>query len=121
MLIYVQIKQAGIMFNTAKDLRGRIEMLPAVPEWKFKTISLTKHPTKEPTLLFYRDALECVEYLFGNPVFADHIDFCPVRLYRDSERTIRMYSEWMTGNTAWEMQVCIRISSNFTSTISYSS
>lgn len=57
--------------------------------------------------LFYRDALDCVEYLFGNPLFTDQIDFSPVRLYRDAERTIRVYTEWMTGNTAWEMQVCI--------------
>ena len=55
--------------------------------------------------LFYRDALDCVEYLLGNPLFSDHIDFCPVRLYRDAERTIRVYTEWMTGNAAWEMQV----------------
>ena len=57
-------------------------------------------------LLFYRDALDCVEYLFGNPVFADKLDFCPVRLYRNAELTIRMYTEWMTGDSAWEMQVC---------------
>jgi len=83
-------------------------MLPSVPEWKFKIITLTGHATKEPMLLFYRDALDCVEYLFGNPVFTGKIDFCPVRLYRNSEQTIRMYTEWMTGNAAWQMQVCIR-------------
>jgi len=55
-------------------------------------------------LLFYRDALDCVEYLFGNPVFADKIDFCPVQLYHNSEQTICMYTKWMTGNVAWEMQ-----------------
>ena len=82
-------------------------MLPSVPEWKFKIITLTGHATKEPMLLFYRDALECVEYLFGNPIFAGKIDFCPVRLYRNSEQTIRMYTEWMTGNAAWQMQVCL--------------
>jgi hypothetical protein len=55
--------------------------------------------------LFFRDALDCVEYLFGNPLFAGHMDFCPTRLYRDAERTIRVYSEWMTGDVAWNMQV----------------
>lgn len=58
-------------------------------------------------LLFYRDALDCVEYLLGNPLFTDRIDFCPVRLYRDVERTIRMYTEWMTGDAAWGMQVSL--------------
>jgi hypothetical protein len=104
-LISTQIKGAGITFHTAKDLRSRIEILPAVPEWKFKNVTLTGHATKEPMLLFYRDTLDCVEYLFGNPKFANQMDFCPVRLYRDVERTIRVYTEWMTGNAAWEMQV----------------
>ena len=94
-------------------------MLPDVPEWKYKTVSLTGHPTKEPTLLFYRDALKCVEYLFGNPVFAHRVDFCPTRLYRNSERTIRVYTEWMTGNAAWEMQVCTHASQNSTPSLTF--
>ena len=60
-------------------------MLPSVPEWKFKKIVLTGHAMKEPMLLFYCDALDCVEYLFGNPVFANRMDFCPVRLYCNME------------------------------------
>ena len=63
-------------------------------------------------LLFYRDALDCVEYLFGNPLFADKLDFCPVRLYRNAELTIRMYTKWMTGDSAWEMQVRVCIYSS---------
>jgi len=82
-------------------------MLPGIPDWKFKKITLEGHATKEPMFLFYRDALDCVEYLFGNPIFANKLDFRPVRLYRNIERTIRIYTEWMTGNIAWEMQVCI--------------
>ena len=80
-------------------------MLPSVPEWKFKKIVLTGHVTKEPMLFFYHDALDCVEYLFGNPVFANKMDFCPVWLYRNMEQTVRVYTEWMTGNAAWDMQV----------------
>lgn len=55
--------------------------------------------------LYYRDPLECLEFLFRNPLFADHIDFCPRRVYRTAERLVRIYSEWMTGDSAWEMQV----------------
>jgi hypothetical protein len=89
-----------------------MEMLPKVPEWKSKEITLPDHQTSEPMHLFYRDALDCVEYMFGNPLFANHMDFCPVRLYQDAEQTIRVYSEWMTGNAAWEMQVRLIFSSS---------
>ena len=81
-------------------------MLPKVPNWKSKKITLPGYATREPMCLFFRDALDCVEYLFGNPLFAGHMDFSPTRLYRDAEQTIRIYSEWMTGDIAWNMQVC---------------
>ena len=77
-----------------------MEILPKVPELKVKKISITGYATRELMFLFYRDVLECVEYLLGNPLFSDHIDLCPIRLYRDAEKTIRIYTEWVTGNAA---------------------
>lgn len=55
--------------------------------------------------LYYRDPLECLAFLFSNPLFAGHIDFCPQRVYASVEKLVRVYSEWMTGDSAWEMQV----------------
>ena len=86
-------------------------MLPKVPDWKSKKITLPGYATREPMYLFFRDALDCVEYLFGNPLFAECMDFSPTRLYRDAEQTIRIYSEWMTGDVAWDMQVCLFVAS----------
>ena len=55
-----------------------MELLPIVPDWKVKKVGITGYATREPTFLFYCDSLECVEYLFGNPLFADSMDFHPV-------------------------------------------
>ena len=96
----------------SKGTTKPIEILPTVPEWNFKNVSLTGHATKEPTLLFYRYALNCVEYLFSNPLFADEIDFCPVQLYHDLEQMVCVYTEWMSGKKAWDMQVRSRLSSH---------
>lgn len=103
----MQIQDAGVSFTTAKTLRGRVESLPNVPDWKMKKINITGHATREPMFLFYRNALDCIKYLLGNPLFSDSIDFCPIRLYQDDEQTIRVYTEWLTANAAWDMQVCI--------------
>jgi len=84
-----------------------MELLPKVPDWKVKKVGITGYATREPTFLFYRDSLDCVEYLLGNPLFMDCMDFCLIRLYQDAEQTIRVYTEWLTGNAAWEMQVCL--------------
>ena len=104
-------------FHTAKALRGRIEMLPKVPDWKSKKITLPGYVTREPMYLFFRDALDCTEYLFGNPLFAGHMDFSPTQSYRDAEQTIRIYSEWMTGEAAWNMQVRFSVLFIFSHTV----
>ena len=83
-----------------------MEMLPKVPDWKSKEVTLRGHPINEPMYLFYHNTLNCIEYIFGNPLFADHMDFCPAHLYQDAEWTIHVYGKWMASNVAWDMQVC---------------
>jgi hypothetical protein len=83
-----------------------MEALPKAPQWRCMPIAVEGHATKAPMSLYYRDSLECVKYLFSNPLFAGHIDYSPRRLWTTAERVERVYTEWMTGESAWEMQVC---------------
>lgn len=55
--------------------------------------------------LYYRDPIECVEFLFGNPLFADHMEYVPEKLYTAADKLKRVYAGWMTSDSAWEMQV----------------
>ena len=63
------------------------------------------HPTKVPIKLFYRDAIECIEALFNNPLFADSMQYSPFRVFKTAERLVRIYGEWMSGDVAWKLQV----------------
>lgn len=63
-------------------------MLPKVPDWKSKKITLLGYATREPMYLFFHNALDCMKNLFGNPLFAEHMDFSPTRLYHDAEQTM---------------------------------
>lgn len=103
---FMQIRELPLSFRTAKDLRGRAEMLPAGPLWKCKPWKAS-HPTKSPIRLFYRDPIECVESLLNSPLSADDIEFTPYRLYKTAEKSVRVYSEWLSGNAAYAMQVRI--------------
>jgi hypothetical protein len=80
-------------------------MLPEGPQWKCKPWP-TSHPTKRPINLFYRDSMDCLSALFGNPLFTDHILYGPFRVFKTAEKLVRVYGEWMSGNVAWQMQVC---------------
>ncbi|KAI6022479.1 hypothetical protein BKA83DRAFT_4054337, partial [Pisolithus microcarpus] len=78
-------KDFPVSFNTAKDLRTRIESLPEVPRWRFQEIKVGSYQTKDPIILYWRDGLEVVEHLFRNPVFAHCMDMDP---YQEFEETL---------------------------------
>lgn len=93
-----------LSFRTAKDLRSRVEILPKGPEWKAIPWQ-TEYPTKNPLTLYYRDPLECLQYLLSNPLIQDHVQFTPFRLWANSDKLMRIYTEWLSGDVAWNMQV----------------
>ncbi|KAF8808228.1 hypothetical protein BYT27DRAFT_7255727 [Phlegmacium glaucopus] len=75
------IKDIGLSFGTAKDLRNCAEILPNGPLWK-----------------------NCLQSILHNPLVKDHIQFHPFQLFQSAEGVMRVYTEWLSGNTAWEMQ-----------------
>ncbi|KAG1840330.1 hypothetical protein C8R48DRAFT_679623, partial [Suillus tomentosus] len=97
------IQNLQLSFSNARELRSRAEMLPSGPSWKCQTIP-SIYSTKLPIRLFWRDPVECLESLFSNPLFHDKLDFVPRRVYKTAARLLRVYSEWLTGNSAWDMQ-----------------
>jgi hypothetical protein len=40
-----------------------------------------------------------------NPLVKDHISFTPFRLYDSAAKLMRYYTEWLSGDQAWESQV----------------
>jgi len=99
----MQTKNNPPSFNTAKDLRARIEQLPEVPRWYHQQIKIGSYETKEPLMLYWRDGLDVVKHLFSNPVFASCIDFQPFQEFEADGQ--RAYGEFMSADLAWEIQV----------------
>ena len=99
------MKNIGLSFHTAKDLRNRAEILPLGPSWKSK-LWQTDFPTKQILFLYYRDPIECLQSILHNPLVQDYIEFHPFQLFWSAEGAMRVYTEWLSGNAAWEMQVC---------------
>ncbi|KAG1786723.1 hypothetical protein EV424DRAFT_1551366 [Suillus variegatus] len=97
------IQNLQLSFSSARELRSRAEMLPSGPSWKCQTIP-SIHPTKLPICLFWRDPVECLESLFSNPLFHNKLNFVPHHVYKTAVWLLRVYSEWLTGNSAWDMQ-----------------
>lgn len=86
-------------------LRSWIEALPAGPQWKLQKIASDHYPTEKPIHLYYRDGWEVAKWIFGNPVFANHMEFDPKIVSQDAEGKERVFTEYMSGTRAWNVQV----------------
>ncbi|KAJ7203716.1 hypothetical protein C8J57DRAFT_1259579 [Mycena rebaudengoi] len=93
-----------LSFKSAKELRARAELLPSGPPWKSTIITYDGFPTKSPLVLYYRDSLQCVEFLLKNPLMKDHVDLIPKLNFRNGQR---LHSEWINSDGAWEMQTSL--------------
>jgi hypothetical protein len=55
--------------------------------------------------LWSRNIHECVAELLGNVAFQDQIVYKPRKIFKDPERTERIYGEAWTADWWWETQV----------------
>ena len=60
---------------------------------------------KNDVILYYRDPLLCLQYLMHSPLVQDHILVLPFKLYESAAKTMRIYTEWLSGDRAWNIQV----------------
>jgi hypothetical protein len=60
---------------------------------------------KECLEFYYRDAVECIRSLYGDPEFARDLAFAPERHFTSHDRTSRLYNEMYTCDWWWTVQV----------------
>lgn len=56
-------------------------------------------------ILYYRDGLDLIKYLFSNPNFANCMEYDAFELV-DPETQLRVYGEFLSAQYAWRYQVC---------------
>ena len=62
---------------------------------------------KKPVHLFYHDPIYCLQSLLMSLLVKDHINFVPFQLFKKAEKVTHIFTEWLSGNCTWEMQVNI--------------
>ncbi|KAI0039173.1 hypothetical protein FA95DRAFT_1504536 [Auriscalpium vulgare] len=90
-----------LSFKSSKDLNKVIDgCLPVVPEFHSEEIEVDG----ESFEVFFRDPLQCIKLLYGNPEFLPHMSFAPERHYVDEDLTIPVYHQMHTGRWWWKIQ-----------------
>lgn len=96
-----------------------VDSLESGPEWKCRMFRIPGDLDKEGkeqvevVELWYRNILDVLAELLGDPELVKEAIFAPRKLYTDDTKTNRIYSEAMTGNWAWETQVRFVVFSSF--------
>ncbi|KAF7971991.1 hypothetical protein HWV62_19343 [Athelia sp. TMB] len=98
-------------FHNKDALLDTADALPQGTEWKCRAVKLVgdieddnKDIRTEKLELWYRDPIDVVRELMGNPVFRDVMHYSPEQVYRDKDCEERVVNEMWTGHWWWEMQ-----------------
>ncbi|KAJ3537477.1 hypothetical protein NM688_g6681 [Phlebia brevispora] len=93
----------GLSYKNVRELNQLVDALPASwPVFKHGEIFLGK----EVFDIYYRDIIECIRALYGNPEFAQYLIFTPEKHYvKGSDgRYYRLYHDLHTGKWWWKVQ-----------------
>ncbi|KAJ6608811.1 hypothetical protein B0H10DRAFT_2226532 [Mycena sp. CBHHK59/15] len=98
-------------FDKKKTFLETIDSLPIGAPWSVKHIPLTGDildddgvKRTETAELWFRDPVECVKELIGNPAFKAVMDYAPTRLFVDADGKEELISEMSSASWWWKMQ-----------------
>jgi hypothetical protein len=83
------------------ELNSLVDSLPGRPSFKCQNVQIGN----ESLEFHFRDVLDCIRAIYGDPEFVQDLVFAPERHYVDRERTQRVYSDMYTGDWWWSVQV----------------
>lgn len=96
-------EKLGLSFTTARALKIIIAKIPCNAPWMKTTI--TVHGVKQKFDILYRDPKLVVKDLWSRFNLENKIALKPERRYTDASKTVRMYSDFNTGDWMWRTQV----------------
>ncbi|KAG2113451.1 uncharacterized protein F5147DRAFT_744159 [Suillus discolor] len=98
-------------FHNKNALLSAIDELPAGIDWQCEAMTLTGditndegEPQTEDVELWFRDPVECIRDLIGNPCFKDSMSYAPEHSYTGPEGKSRVIDEMWTADWWWNMQ-----------------
>ena len=96
------VDKLELSYHTIKQLDDLLDNnLPQHPSFRCKEQVVGDERLK----FYYRDVLECIRLLFGDPQYAKDLVFAPERQYTSQERKSRLYHEMYVCDWWWTIQV----------------
>ncbi|KAF7371492.1 hypothetical protein MVEN_00003800 [Mycena venus] len=105
------IQGTGTAYETKDQLLEAIDDLPGGVGWKLEKLTLKGDLEDddgksiiETLELWYRDPVDCIRELMGNPVFRDVMQYAPQKLFEDAAGKSEIINEMWTAAWWWKLQ-----------------
>ncbi|KAI8985007.1 hypothetical protein BD414DRAFT_547770 [Trametes punicea] len=93
-----------LSYKNSRELNKIIDKLPSArPQFERHEIVIAD----EAFEVFYRNILECIKALLGDPEFAPLLLLVPERHYADEQHTVPVYFDMNTGKWWWATQTAL--------------
>lgn len=92
-------------YHNIRALHKKIDSVPArAGKWATRHLSFPDRPDEKYTIR-YRNPVEAIKSLWGDPELASHLVYRPKKIFTDETRSKRIYSEMWTGKWWHAIQV----------------
>ncbi|KIK78153.1 hypothetical protein PAXRUDRAFT_85434, partial [Paxillus rubicundulus Ve08.2h10] len=90
------VDSLGLSYHNMHTMHQVVDIIPGCSKWKTCYISFPDQP-EDKHFIQYRDPIEVIQALLGNPAFAKHLVFTPRKIFSDVGCSRRIYNEMWTG------------------------
>ncbi|PCH41885.1 hypothetical protein WOLCODRAFT_89528 [Wolfiporia cocos MD-104 SS10] len=98
------VEALGLTYKDSNELNAIIDRsIPGNPHFQCKNVAVAG----ETYQVYFRDIIECIKALFGDPEIARYLVFAPERHYANAQKTVRLYHDMHTGDWWWTAQEAI--------------
>ena len=86
----------GLSFKNIRSLHKTLDTIPSRAKWDSAYISFSD-THKEKHLIQYRNPIDAIKSLFGNPAHANIMVYRPQKVFSSQDKGNRIYDEMWTG------------------------
>lgn len=104
LVLFKVAEKLGLSYNNTKSLHKKLDRIPERAKWYSANLGFKDRPD-EPHLIQYRDPLEAIRSLLGNPTHNDDIVYVPKKIFSNRNKEKRIYNEMWTGKWWHAVQV----------------
>ncbi|KAH9916350.1 uncharacterized protein B0H18DRAFT_884869 [Fomitopsis serialis] len=103
------VEKLGLTFKDVRELFIKVDDIPDRAAWKMSNLTFPDRRDEEH-IVRYRDIIEAIKALLGNPSYAKYIVYRPRRVFSDRSKTKCIFTEMWTGFWCNAVQVSPRSS-----------